>query len=421
MRKHSLLIMVTKYDVFMNLYDRGGSRRIIDVLKDLQQKKLDYDKIRKNLETLLEMKLIHKNKHDYERIMNHKNQHLFEMMKYCIQNGVNYNNLFNETVAQYLHKAFLKKSFTADDLDLHPRTFSKISSILEKNGFLIILSRKPFKAMVPYNSFLRDLVIYYGFRPLVARQQQDGYFKEIQKELVKFKKLRNRNIQKYQEIMETFQIKFIHHSLSIEGNPITLAQTIKLLRDQIVPENLKVESVHEVQNYQNAFLHMLQNVRDELPLTKESILNYHFIALQHKPQWAGKIRDEMVVISGNKKFKVAEPKDIGPLLDRLIEKYNKFGKVRKPSLKDIFEFTSYLHNEFQHIHPFFDGNSRTTRLLTFHFLQMNEIPIFDIPLGMLEEYVFSTKGAKKRDDSRLYQVLQQIILYNLKIINKNIG
>ncbi|HLC71404.1 MAG TPA: Fic family protein [Candidatus Nanoarchaeia archaeon] len=412
--------MVTKYDIFMNLYGRGGSRRIIDVLKDLQQKKFDYDKIRKILENLVEMKLVHKNKSGYERIMNPPNQHLFEMLRHCLQNGVNYNDLFNETVAQYLHKAFLKKYFTADDINLHPRTFSRISSLLVKNGFLIILSRKPFKAMVPYNSFLGDLVIYYGFRPLIARQQQDEYFEEIQKELVIFKKLRSRNIRKYQEIMETFQIRFIHHSLSIEGNPFTLAQTIKLLRDQIVPENLKVESVHEVQNYQKAFVQMLQNVRDELPLTKESILNYHFLAMQHKPQWAGKIRDEKVIIRGNDNFKVADLKAIEPLLDCLIEKYNEFGKVRKHSLSDIFEFTSYLHNEFQHIHPFFDGNSRTTRLLTFHFLQMNEIPIFDIPLGLLEGYVFSTKGAKKRDDHRLSQVLQQIILYNLKTINEHL-
>jgi len=165
---------------------------------------------------------------------------------------------------------------------------------------------------------------------------------------------------------------------------------------------------------------MLQNVRDELPLTKESILNYHFLAMQHKPQWAGKIRDEIVTIRGNENFKVADPKDIEPLLDCLIKKYNEFGKIRRPLLKNIFEFTSYLHNEFQYIHPFFDGNSRTTRLLTFHFLQMNEIPIFDIPLGVLEEYIFSTKGAKRRDDSQLGQVLQQIILYNLKTINENL-
>ncbi len=413
--------MVTKYDVFMELYAPGGSRKITDIVKSLKQKKSEYDKIRKILETLVRMKLINKNKYGYEKVMNTKNQHLFEMMKYCLQNGVNYNDLFNKIIAKYLSKAFLKKNFTFKDINLHPRTFSEISSLLEKNGFLIILSRKPFKAIVPYNSFLGDLMVYYGYHPLVARKQQDEYFEEIQKELVKFRRLRTGNMRKYHELLETFQIRFIHHSLSIEGNPITLAQTTKLLRDQIVPENSSVESVHEVQNYQKAFLQMIQNVRDELPLTKESILNYHFIALQHKPQWAGRIRDEMVTIRGNENFKVAEPKDIEPLLERLIEKYHEFAKKKKPSLKEIFDFTSYLHSEFQQIHPFFDGNSRTTRLFTFHFLQMNEIPIFDIPLGLLEGYVFSTKGAKKRDDHRLGQVLQQIILYNLKTINENLA
>ncbi len=405
----------------MDLYSRGGPRKIIDIVNSLKQKKSEYDRIRKILETLIEMKLIQKNKYGYEKITNEKNQHLFEMLKYCLQNGVNYNDLFNETVAKYLSKAFLKRSFTAGDINLHPRTFSKISEMLENNGFLIILSRKPFRAVVPYNSFLGDLMVHYEYRPLVARKQQDQYFKEIGKELVKFKKLRARNMRKYREILETFQIRFIHHSLSIEGNPITLAQTTKLLRDQIVPENLSMESVHEVQNYQKAFLQMLQNVMDELPLTKESILNYHFIALQHKPKWAGKIRDEMVMIRGNKSFKVAGPGEIESLLDHLIEKYNEFAKIRKHSLKEIFDFTSHLHNEFQHIHPFFDGNSRTTRLIVFHFLQMNDIPIFDVPLGMLEEYVFSTKGAKKRDDYKLGQVLQQIVLYNLKTINGSLG
>ncbi len=412
--------MATKYDVFMDLYSRGGPRKIIDIVNSLKQKKPEYDRIRKILEKLIEMKLIQKNKYGYEKITNEKNQHLFQMLRYCLQNGVGYNDLFNETMAKYLSKAFLRKSFTAEDIRFHPKAFSKISSVLENNGFLIILSRKPFRAVVPYNSFLGDLMVHYGYRPLIARKQQDPYFEEIEKELVKFKKLRAKNMRKYQEILETFQIRFIHHSLSIEGNPLTLAQTTKLLRDQIVPENLSVESVHEVQNYQKAFLQMLRNVQDGLPLTKESILNYHFIALQHKPEWAGKIRDKMVRIRGNKDFKVADPKEIEPLLDRLIEKYNKFAKIRRSSLKEIFDFTSYLHNEFQHIHPFFDGNSRTTRLIIFHFLQINEIPIFDIPLGLLEEYIFSTKGAKKRDDCKLRQVLQQIVLYNLKTIDESL-
>lgn len=413
--------MVTKLDVFVELYNKGGPRRIVDIVKSLNQKKSEYDRIRKILESLIKLKLISKSKYGYERTMNTKNQNLYDMLRYCIKNGVNYNEIFDKSVAKYLSKGLLKKSFSAKDISLHPRTFGKISAILEKNGFLIIISRKPFRAILPYNSFLGDLVAYYGYRPVLTKKQQYEFFEDIKKELLKFKKLRVSNNRKYQEIIETFQIKFIHHSLSIEGNPITLSQTFKILRDKVVPDNLSVEAVQEVQNYQKAFFQMLQNVRDELPLTKESMLDYHFLAMQHKKEWAGKIRDDQVIIHGNEDYKVAHYKEINRLLDELVDNYNEFIKEKKHTLKEILDFSGYLHNEFQHIHPFFDGNSRTTRLITFHFLQMNGIPIFDIPLGMLEEYVSSTKGSKKRDDHKLRKVLQQIILYNLKSINEKLS
>ena len=412
--------MVKKFDVFIELYGEGGPRKIVDIVRNLKQKKSEYDKIRKILGNLIEMKLVAKSQHGYERAMNIKNQHLFEMLRYCIKNGVNYNELFNATVAKYLSKAFLKKFFSAKDMNIHPKTFAKVSSVLEKNGFLVVLSRKPFKAIAPYNSFLGDLVAYYGQRPIVAKKRQDEFLEYIKKELSRFKKLREANNRRYQEILEAFQIKFIHHSLSIEGNPITLAQTVKLLRDKIVPENLSVEAIEEVQNYQKAFLQMIQNVRDELPLTKESILGYHFLAMRHKEKWAGKFRYGQVFIRGNIDYKVAHYTKIESLVHKLLGRYNEFAGKKKHSLSEIFEFATYLHNEFQHIHPFFDGNSRITRLIAFHFIQMNGIPIFDIPLGMLEEYVFSTKGAKTRNDKALNQVLQQIVLYNLKAMDEKL-
>lgn len=410
--------MVKKFDVFIELYEQGGSRKIIDILRNLKQKKSEYDKVRKILEKLTEMKLVAKSKNGYEAVMNSTNQHLFEMLRYCIKNGVNYNELFDATLAKYVCNAIQKKFFFAKDMKFHPKTFAKISSVLEKNGLLIVLSRKPFKAIVPYNSFIGDLVAYYGQDPKVAKRQQDDFLDDIKKELSKFRRLKSANNRRYQEILETFQIKFIHHSLSIEGNPMTLAQTFKLLRERIVPENMSIEAVEEVRNYQKAFLQMVRNVRDENPLTKESILNYHFLAFQHNDAWAGKFRDDDVFIKGNPNFKVAHHTEIENMILRLLEKYNEF--TGKRSLTEIFDFAAYLHNEFQHIHPFFDGNSRTTRLITFHFLQMHEIPIFDIPLGLLEEYVLSTKGAKKRDDRNLNQALQRIVLYNLKTLNEKL-
>ncbi|MDD3473334.1 MAG: Fic family protein [Syntrophaceae bacterium] len=315
----------------------------------------------------------------------------------------------------------LKKSFSAGDIGLHPRTFAKISNILEKNGFLVILSRKPFKAVVPYNSFLGNLLAYYGHASLAARRKDIEYLKEIEKELSKFRKLRARNFQRYRSILEAFQIRFIHHSLSIEGNPITLAQTFRLLQDKIVPENLKMDSVMEVQGYQKAFQQMLKNVQDEIALSLDIILNYHFMAMQYRPDIAGKIRDVPVFIRGNEDFEVADVENIKPMLEELIKRHNALLKKTTLSLPEILDFAAYLHNEFQHIHPFFDGNSRTTRIITFHFLLMNDIPIFDIPLGMLEEYVRATKGSASRNDAMLKQALQIIILHNLKTINEKLA
>ena len=412
--------MVTKLDVFVELYSRAGQQKITDIVKSLKQPQSEYDRIRKILEVLSTMKIIAKSRHRYAPVMNAKNQHLFDMLSYCIRNGVNYNDLLDETVAAYLSSAFQKKSFAAKDIKMHSRTFSKISNILEKNGFLIVLSRKPFRAIVPYNSLLGDVIAYYGYKPAVAMNQADQYFKAIEKELSIFRRLRVKNNRKYQEVLENFQIRFIHHSLSIEGNPITLAQTFKLLKEKVLPENVSIGSVNEVQNYQKAFLQMLQNVRNNSPIAIETILNYHFIAMQDKKEYAGKIRDGDVTIKGNKDFDVAPFKKIESLLNKLIDKYNAFLKGKKRSLEDVMDFAAYFHNEFQHIHPFFDGNSRTTRLITFHFLQMNDIPIFDIPIGMLEQYVLATKGAGKRIDKELGKALQRIVLYNLKTINEKL-
>jgi len=44
---------------------------------------------------------------------------------------------------------------------------------------------------------------------------------------------------------------------------------------------------------------------------------------------------------------------------------------------------------------------------------------YHIPLGLLEQY--ATKGAKQRDDNKLNQALQRIILYNLKTINEKLS
>lgn len=413
--------MVTKYDVFEYMYTKGGPLKPQEVAHAFKKRNIDYHGIYNMLLDLKNLKLVAKNDYGFQALRSEKNELLYRMIKFCLQNDINYNELLDKNLANFISKTFLKKRITLKDFDIDTRTFSKYVGILEKNGFLIALSKKPFNVTVPYNSFLRDLILYFGGKVLVAKLKPDEYLDEIKRELNRFTGLRSRNEARYQKIVSDYQIRFIHHSLSIEGNPITLPDTIKLLKEHITPSNYTTESVQEVQNYQTAINQMNADAEEKKPLTKESILLYHGMAMQHKSAIAGKIRDHPVHIKGNPDFKVAEVKEIEKRLEMLLKKYNQFISNKKNSLRGILDFVAYFHNEFQHIHPFFDGNSRTTRLITFHFLQMNDIPIFDIPLGLLEEYVFSTKGSKKRNDAQLSQVIQQIILYNLKTINEKLA
>lgn len=412
--------MVTKYDVFEYIYKKGSPLKPQEIANAFKKSNIDYHSVYNMLLDLKNLKLIAKNEYGFQALRSEKNELLYQMIKFCLQNDINYNELLDKNLAAFISKAFLKKRTAVKDLDIDTRTFSKYAAILEKNGFLIVLSKKPLEITIPYNSFLRDLVSYFGEKVLVVKSKPDEYLDEIKRELTKFTSLRSQNEARYQRIILDYQIRFIHHSLSIEGNPITLPDTIKLLKEHIMPSNYTTESVQEVQNYQKAINQMNTDAEEKRPLTKESILIYHGLAMQHRPAMAGKIREHPVRIKGNPDYKIAEVKEIEKRLKMLLKKYNQFLSSKKHSLKDILDFVSYFHNEFQHIHPFADGNSRTTRLITFHLLKTQNIPVYDIPLGLLEEYVFSTKGARARDDKKLNQVIQRIILSNLKAINEKL-
>jgi len=413
--------MVTKYDIFELMYKKGGPLKPKEIANEFKRSNVEYYGIYNALMKLKNQNLIEKNEYGFQVIRNGKNDLLFQMIKFCLKNDINYNNLIDKNLATFISNAFLKKRCGVKDFDLNPRTFSKYSDLLSKNGLAIILSKKPMTLTIPYNSFLRDMISYFGGRVFVAKTRQDEYFDEICKELKRFQRLKTKNEPRLTKIMREYEIRFIHHSLSLEGNPMTLSDTIKLLKDKIVPKDYSIESINEIQNYQKAIDQMNQDAEEKRPISKGSILNYHRIAMAHKPKIAGIFRNVKVRILGNPDYKVAKVENIGPRIATLLKEYNSFFIQKKLAVRAILEFSVYFHNEFQHIHPFEEGNSRTTRLITFHLLRTQNIPILDIPLGLLEEYVFSTKGAKKRDDNKLSQVLQQIILYNLKMINDKLS
>jgi fido (protein-threonine AMPylation protein) len=411
--------MVTKYDIFETVYKYQHPIKPIEVLKILNKTEREYNNIIRLINELVDDNLLIKTPYGFQIKKTDKAKTLYDIIYHCLSNDLNYNSLIDPSIMQFVSLALKQKEITSKDVKLNPKTLKKYIDILNENSLILIISEKPLRVKVFYNVLLNNLLVYFGYKHEVVTEDSTNYLEEISRELTLFKKLRKGKEQRYKQIIEELEVYFIHHSLSLEGNPITLPQTRKILKDKIIPSNLRTSDVDEIKNYQKAMFQMIQDSQSKKPLTIPTILNYHGLAMAHIPEIAGKIRKTEVYIKGNPNFKITKSENLEEELNKLLKEYNEFVN-KKFSLKETLAFAVYFHNEFQHIHPFIDGNSRTTRLITFHLLQSKEIPITDIPFGLLDEYLNYTKGSKKREDPKLYRTLQKILLFNLKKINEKL-
>lgn len=413
--------MATKYDLFEIMYTKGTVLSPHELLRLLQQPASAYSTLYQNLLRLQQEGLIRKTPQGFQVKLSVRSTLLYRLIRFCLANDLRYNDLLDEKSAAFIQKAWQKQRFSARDFALNPRTFTKYVELFYRSGFLIIFSRKPLSALLLQHSFLAKLGEYFGLAlPPKNFPDKEIILPLMREELQLFHRLKKKNEREYLTLVQNYQLRFIQHSLNLEGNPITLPETVKLLQHQLVPETVGLQALEEVRNYQRAIQAMLNDAAERKPLTLTSILNYHYLALQHRPAMAGRIRHVPVVIKNNPRFKIALPAQINGKLRLFLQKYNRFIAKKKHSLAEIFHFAAGFHNEFQHIHPFMDGNSRTTRLITFHLLRSLDLPVIDIPLGLLEEYLSSTKGAVLRNDQRLRRVLELVVLYNVKLFNEHL-
>ena len=111
------------------------------------------------------------------------------------------------------------------------------------------------------------------------------------------------------------------------------------------------------------------SLADKEPLSEWNIKNIHALILREIDNTnAGKYRNENVVISGAKHI---PPKhyEISDLMQKLIAEYKNEWKTFHPVVR-----ATLIHGEFVKIHPFIDGNGRTSRLLLNFELMKNGYP-----------------------------------------------
>jgi Fic family protein len=195
------------------------------------------------------------------------------------------------------------------------------------------------------------------FAPLAGNQQRMAQKKA---RLDQHRPLPKRILDK---LRDTMAVEWTYHSNRIEGNTLSLQETHLVIREGLTVKGKTLPEHFEAYNHDKAIELIYEMAQKKTGLNTRTVLDIHALVLRSIEEvYAGRFRNAGVRISGAN-FIPPNARKVPDLMEELVEWWNQEAPER-PLLESITVF----HQRFVWIHPFFDGNGRTIRLLTNLFL-----------------------------------------------------
>ncbi|MBN1855159.1 MAG: Fic family protein [Pirellulales bacterium] len=155
-----------------------------------------------------------------------------------------------------------------------------------------------------------------------------------------------------------------HHTTHIEGTHLTLDQAERLLAGEAVPE-ADPDDARELLNYRRAFEFVSEYLDSGAPMTEGLVREIHKRLVEGvrggkaTPGEYRKVQNYVVNSATGKTVYTPPPTaDVPALMADMVTWLNAPDKVHPVLLSGVAQF------QLVHIHPFLDGNGRTSRLLS---------------------------------------------------------
>lgn len=213
-----------------------------------------------------------------------------------------------------------------------------------------------------------------------------------------------------QNIKEAFFVEWTYNSNSIEGNTLTLRETQMVLQEGITVKGKTLKEHFEAKNHETALHKLYQLVNDNYVLNAKDILELHGLVLRSiEDDYAGRLRNAGVRISGAN-FVPPNARKVSEYLDGLIDYINS-----NPQNLNPIELATVFHHKFVWIHPFFDGNGRTVRLVMNLLLMRHGFPPAIILTNDRAKYYAALNSANNGNYNKLMLLMSQATERTLNI------
>lgn len=240
--------------------------------------------------------------------------------------------------------------------------------------------------------------------------------------MFKLTKKQVEQLNKYNDKIEIFHLdkkdwqkfteEFVYNTNAIEGSTIGRNEVPGILnkKDVHVNEEIETKGVAKAVNFIN-------NTKEDFSV--DLINKLHKLCFEGSKSFAGKLRNTEVVIkdpNGNIIHMGVPSSQVNSALNDMINWY----KENKDKFKPLV-LAAILHNQFEYIHPFQDGNGRVGRLLLNFILLKNGYPPINIKLENRLEYYKTLEDYSKGQDIKptLRFLIKQYKKTLRKVITKN--
>ncbi|MDR0199239.1 MAG: Fic family protein [Streptococcaceae bacterium] len=156
-------------------------------------------------------------------------------------------------------------------------------------------------------------------------------------------------------------VRIAHHSSAIEGNTLSLSDTITIIVDELTPTRSKsMRELYEVANHREALADVLKKIKEATPPDTAFIKLIHKDLMDHIREDAGSFKTQQNAILGSME-KLATPGETPALIIQWLDNLNY--QLENLTAENFLMALAERHIEFESIHPFSDGNGRTGRML----------------------------------------------------------
>ena len=197
------------------------------------------------------------------------------------------------------------------------------------------------------------------------------------------------------ELEKTARVLSSYASTSIEGNQLPLTEVKKVLKS--APVHIRT-SEQEVLNYNQALTTLNQKLNTgNIVLSLDLILHTHQQVMRDLlPDFeSGRLRQKPVMVNDPRTRQVVylppDASDVTPLIDTLITFLSENRQAIDPLI-----LAGIFHKQFVLIHPFIDGNGRTTRLVT---------KVLLAAMGLNTFHLFSFENYYNQNVTRYFQTV----------------